>query len=54
MKLLRTLLFGKPAKPAKPKKEKKKLLPSLLSWLLGLVLTGLELKWSEDFWKPDF
>ena len=53
MKLLWKMLFGKPAKAQKPKKKKKSLLPVLMDKLASVPLKALELKWSEDFWKPD-
>ena len=51
-------VFGKPeqkkATKNKPKKEKKSLTATLAAALIGILLTALELKWSEDLWKPDF
>ena len=59
MKLIWQILFGKPEqkkepKKEEPKKEKKSLSATLAASLVGILLTALELKWSEDLWKPDF
>ncbi len=53
MKLLWKLFFGKPGRVKKPKKRKRNLMLVLLDKLAGIPLTALELKWSEDLWKPD-
>ncbi len=57
MKWIWRFVFGKPErkkKPKKEKKEKKSLSGSLAAVLVGVLLTALELKWSEDLWKPGF
>ncbi len=53
MKLLRLLIFGKPARAKKPKKAKKNLLLILLDKIASIPITALEMKWNEDLWKPE-
>lgn len=54
MKRIWRIVFGKPKQTKKPKKEKKSLSETLALFLIGILVTALELKWSEDLWKPDF
>ena len=56
MKLLNTLLFGKPAKKEKPKEEKKEkrsLWETLLDKLVFYLMGALEKKWNDSLWKQD-
>ena len=53
MKLLRTLLFGKPAGAKKPEKQKKNLLLTLLDKLGSFLLGALEKRWNDQLWKQD-
>ncbi len=58
MKGIWRFVFGKPKQKKESKKERKKekksLSATLAASLIGILLTTLELKWSEDLWKPDF